>query len=718
MGFRRFSAVAVGTIVLSAAAALAADGGRELLRVRNASEPPADARLKPRNLDNPAPFVPQQQFQDKAEWDKRAEFLRRQVLVANGLWPMPEKSPLNAVVHGKIEKDEYTVEKVFFASLPGHYVSGNLYRPKNVPAGAKVPGVLHPHGHWPNGRFMWRSDKDAKKEIDSGAEQTMDGARSPLQARAAMLARMGCVVFHYDMEGYADSEKQKGIVHRQGFTDVETVLRLQSQMGLQTWNSIRALDFITSLPEVDTSRIAVSGASGGGTQTFILCATDPRPAVAFPAVMVSMNMQGGCVCENAPLLRIGTNNVEIAATFAPKPQGMTAANDWTRDMETRGLPELRFIYKLFGDKMDERVTAKHFSFEHNYNQVSREMYYNFLNEHLKLGKPSPVKEKPFEAIPPEQLSVYDSTHPLPADAKDSAGVRKYWTATSDAQLADLAKEPEEYRKVVGGALRAMVADELPGRNELRVAQASGPRQQGKIVIEKGVIERADGDGSKVPYAAVFPREWDGRVVVWAHPDGKASLLGEGGGPSAEVRRLLDAKAAVVSADLFLTGEFNAAGKGEAPWNPTAARNVNPEYAAFTLGYNRSVLANRVHDLLSVIALARGWEGTKSVRVIGVGKAGPCALLARAVAGDAVEKAAVDLNGFDFDAVKAGNDEMMLPGALKYGGIYGFVPLCTSGETRAVNAKKGGQWDLGAKTKGVTLEEKEAETSDLVEWLVK
>src|SRR5687767_13964033 len=140
-----------------------------------------DSRLgPPKDLNGYFPFNPPA---TKEGWNDRATRIRTQVLVATGLWPMPEKTPLNPVIHGKIERDGYTVEKVFFASMPGHYVSGNLYRPKNVPAGAKVPGVLHPHGHWPNGRFMWRNDRDAKKEIDSGAEQTMDGARSPLQAR-------------------------------------------------------------------------------------------------------------------------------------------------------------------------------------------------------------------------------------------------------------------------------------------------------------------------------------------------------------------------------------------------------------------------------------------------------------------------------------------------------------------------------------------------------
>src|SRR4051812_1791088 len=152
-----------------------------------------DARLGPlKDLNGYFPFTPPA---SKSAWDDRAARVRTQVLVATGLWPMPEKTPLNPVVHGKIERDGYTVEKVFFASMPGHYVSGNLYRPTGK-ADGKRPGVLCPHGHWANGRFYENSDANAKKEVASGAEKTMEGARYPLQARCAQLARMGCVVFH------------------------------------------------------------------------------------------------------------------------------------------------------------------------------------------------------------------------------------------------------------------------------------------------------------------------------------------------------------------------------------------------------------------------------------------------------------------------------------------------------------------------------------------
>ncbi len=130
-----------------------------------------------------------------------------------------------------------------------------------------------------------------------------------------------------------------------GFYSPQADLRLQSIMGLQTWNAIRSLDFLASLPDVDPDRLAVTGGSGGGTQTILLGAIDDRVKVGFPNGMVSTSMQGGCYCENCNLLRIDTGNVELAALFAPKPQAMTAADDWTKEMMTDGYPELQRIYR-------------------------------------------------------------------------------------------------------------------------------------------------------------------------------------------------------------------------------------------------------------------------------------------------------------------------------------------------------------------------------------
>ena len=576
----------------------------------------------PYHVDHPWPFEPA--FKDQTEWERRADALRTQTLVATGLWPMPEKTPLNAVFHGRIERDAYTVEEVYFASLPGHYVTGNLYRPKN--AVGKRPGVVSPHGHWPGGRFMWRSDADAKKQLDSGAEGTMNSARSPLQARCAMLARMGCVVFHYDTLGSGDSTVIK---HREGFDDVEATLRLQSQLGLQNWNSIRALDFVAGLPDVDPSRIAVTGASGGGTQTIFLGATDPRPAVSFPHVMVSMSMQGGCVCENAPLLRVGTNNVELACLFAPKPLGMGAANDWTKDLERIGLPEAKRIYTLYGKP--ELVDAKHFDFEHNYNQPSREYMYGWLNKHLNLGWETPVREKPFEPVSPEQLAVFDAEHPQPKDALDAAALRKQMTKASDARVAAMSNE--DLRK----AVRAMV-----------------------------VYPLANADTEGLKFDLKKPVNWGGRLVVWVHREGEQP-------DDAAARRLRDAGVAVMTAAL-------------PPLPPNAVKGKRGTYAGFTLGYNRSPLAEQAVTVVRLLKAARKEEGVRSLDLVGTG---PAVVIGAAASEAQLASAVIDVEHFDFGQIEEPSDPRMLPGALKYGGISGFAKLCAGPRTTLVNAPRPG-----------------------------
>src|SRR5262249_15112385 len=199
--------------------------------------------------------------------------------------------------------------------------------------------------HRANGRLHDAGEKAGAESVKWGGESDPERGRYFMQAIPVTLARMGFVVFQYDMVGVGDSA---AIPHASGFADVEGELRLQSAMGLQTWNSIRSLDFLLALPDVDPKRVGMTGASGGGTQTFMLGAPDDRLAVSFPAVMVSTGMQGGCVCENCSLLRVNTGNVEIAGLFAPKPMACSAANDWTKELMTKGYPELKQLYKLYG----------------------------------------------------------------------------------------------------------------------------------------------------------------------------------------------------------------------------------------------------------------------------------------------------------------------------------------------------------------------------------
>ena len=633
-------------------------------RVLDVGKQPRDGRLGPARTLNDAyhPWVPPD---SREAWENQREQLREQLLVSEGLWPMPDMAPLKPVVHGKIERDEYTIEKVFVASLPGHYVSGNLYRPKNVTG--KVPGVLFAHGHWENGRLYELSDDKAKvQQLDKGAEKFLAGAKFPLQALPVQLARMGCTVFVWDTVGVADSKK---LSHTEAFKDIGASLRLQSSMGLQTINSTRALDFLLSLPEVDPARIGMTGASGGGTQTFILSALDRRITANFPAVMVSTAMQGGCVCENCSYLRIGTNNVAFAAMFAPRPMALSGANDWTIDIETKGLPELKQIYGLY--LKPELVHAKTYpQFDHNYNQVSRELMYAWFNQHLKLGLAEPIEERDFTPVPPAELSVYDAEHPVPGDAADAAGLKDYLTRNSDDQFAALLpKDPAgvpKYRSVVGAAARVMLDRGLPSPDEVvDVSPLAQADKDGYRLYRLSVTRR--GAGEEVPIVGMIPTAgFNGTAVLWFDGAGKKHLFGDDGKPSAAVSKLFAKGFAVISADIYQTGEFLA------DESQPAAPRVDKNFAAYTFGYNRPLLSQRVHDVLTVIAAVKRYPDFCAIKVVGTGDAGLWTLLARPFAGNAIQSCSADLSGFGFGAVTSFDDPRMLPGGLKYGGVGGLI----------------------------------------------
>jgi dienelactone hydrolase len=677
-------------------------------RIFTGSKKPTDSRLgSPKTLNDYFPFnVPK----TKEAWEARRKQLREQLLVATGLWPMPEKTSLNPVVHGKIEREGYTIEKVFFASMPGHTVCGNLYRP-SIRYSNPSPGVLFAHGHWTNGRLHDAGEKAAKASVDEGGEPDMDRGRFFMQALPATLARLGIVVFQYDMVGVADST---AIPHAKGFADVEGELRLQSAMGLQTLNSIRALDFLASLPDVNAKKIGMTGASGGGTQTFMLAAIDDRIASAFPAVMVSTGMQGGCVCENCSLLRVNTGNVEIAGLFAPKPQALSAANDWTKEMMTKGYPELQQLYELYGAK--EKVAVRAWlEYGHQYNVHAREMMYSWFLKHLA-GKDLEVKEPPFKPVLPKELSVYDEKHPRPKDELDAPKLRAVMTKTSDEQIAELAPKDAEslkgFKRVIGTALRVMVNSELPKAIAVRL----GPLESKPdgVTAHRAVLGRS-GENDAVPTCGVFGPKFTGeKAVIWLHPQGKASLF-VNGMRSTGVKTLTDAGFAVVAPDMLGTGE-NALPKALA---------VDKGFAGYTYGYNRSLLANRVHDALTLIAFGTSMLKAKTIQLVGWGEMGVVAVLAKALAGDAVTKTAADLNQFRFENVKDTADPMMLPGAVKYGGLPAFLALCAPGKVLAHNHRGTASgklpraaYEAAGAADNLTRATEKVDDAKIVEWLIK
>jgi dienelactone hydrolase len=571
----------------------------------------------------------------KAAWEKRAKEIREHALVCTGLWPKPEKTPLNARVFGRVERDGYSIEKVYMQTLPGFYLAGNLYRPLGKGKGP-FPAVLNPHGHWKEGRM-------ANTELGS------------IAARCISFARQGMVAFSYDMVGYNDTAQ----VNHKFASDPTNQLWNISLMGLQTWNSIRALDFLESLPEVDKKRLACTGESGGGTQTFMLGAIDDRLAAQAPIVMVSHSMQGGCLCENAPGLRVEYSNMEIAAAPAPRPQIIVAASgDWTKTTMTVEGPAIERAYKLFnaGDKF--RYTI--FNFDHNYNKTTREAVYDaFGHWLLKDVDAAALKEAAYQMEPVELLRVFQNGK-LPADAKGEPEVIGMLIERSRKQLDALkqAKLEDAKAELLRGWQHVMQV-EFPDRD--LVVQRGETKKIGEIMRHSLHVGRR-GRGDRLPVVMFTPAKDELRVLtVLAHPDGKAAFMNAEGAPTGLAKELLARKQSVVLLDTFLTGDLA---------DEAAVKARKPTNGFFTV-YNRTDVQERVQDLVTACAFAQTHGKGRHVVLCGTGRAGLWALLA-APAADAV---VADCGQVDLRTdVELMNQDLFAPGLRKIGAFEGAAVL--------------------------------------------
>ncbi len=593
-------------------------------------------------------------YRTREEWQVRAEILRKQILVSAGLWPQPAKQPIQATFFDKVERGTHTIEKVYFEGFPGHYVSGNLYRPKNQTG--KAPAVLLPHGHWSYGRLE-------NTPLNSG----------PL--RAASFAQQGYVAFTWDMVGYNDSaaiSHRFASSHREG--SAREVLWGVNLLGLQLWNSIRAVDFLLSLPEVDAAKIGCTGESGGGTQTFLLAAVDGRIKVAAPVNMVSTIMQGGSLCENAPNLRIDTNNVEIAALFAPRPMLLVSATgDWTKNTLNVEYPAMRNIYRLFG--AEERLQAVQMKAPHNYNQESREAVYGWFAHWFKgRAETSPLKERSVSvAALPELLVFFGRQRPANElneqqliEARIGAA-KQQLTALQPASTAAL----PEFREQFGNAFKYALLAEYPKASEISVTRRESlpsgaetielSRSNAQDLVRLQVYKSADADAS---------------VTMLVTPPGNNST-------QALIDALHAAKQTVVKVEVF--ADFTD--------KDTLAR------IKFFTTYNRTAAANRVQDVLTALAyiqqsLLPAGVGEPRVTVIGLGEAGLWTLLARGLA-PRIVRTVVDVNQFDSTSDEAFLQSLPIPGLRRAGDFVTAVTLAPP--TALVIHNSGGKFNTTALT---------------------
>jgi len=609
-------------------------------------------------------------YTSRARWEQRAAELREQILVSTGLWPLPDKTPLNAHISGRIVHDDYTVEKVYIETYPGFYLAGNLYRPRGKQG--PFPGIVSPHGHWDRGRLV-------NTEINS------------VPGRCINFAKRGFVVFAYDMIGYNDTRQ---IGHDFAADSLSGVWGIDL-MGIQLWNSIRAVDFITELPDVDSTRIGVTGASGGGTQTFLLTAVDPRIKVTAPVNMLSAHFQGGCLCENAPGLRLNDFNIEIGALAAPRPLLMVSnTHDWTANTPRVEYPMMQKMYGLYDAK--DHVKYVQFDYPHNYNQVSREAVYAWFARWLQ-GAPARdrLPELPFQVEKDQDLLVFlkhtvddrdltyddlpDSLYSLPAKHINGQELKNYLKGqargTLDAAWPKKGADWSLFERVFGSAYRHVLAAKIPEAVSVEVKDVT--RESG-YQLTKLLISRA-GKKDWIPALLYEPDQPAETVTLVVSSRGKASTAR---GSDGVVQSLLAKGDAVLTFDVFGIAEHRPL-----PGTETAR---NTGFTHFTT-FNRTDTQERVRDILTATAYARKNLHKTTVNLLGMEQGGIWALLAAGADPEYHSVVADGMRGSYQDGSWLVG--YYIPGLARYGGLTTAAALAAGTDVTVYNGGSG--LDTGA-----------------------
>jgi len=301
------------------------------------------------------------QYKNVEEWEKRKTALKNCFLETVRLDHMPA-SPGTQPVRANFRKmNGYTIENLAIEILPGVWVNGSLYKPSNYKG--KIPVILHPQGHWDKHRY-----------------------RPDCQYTSAAIAKMGAMLFNYDMFAWGESTLQfKYETHRTSLA-----------MTMQLLAGKRILDYLLSQKDADTSRVAIVGGSGGGTQTVFMTAIDDRIKVSAPVVNLSSYFYGGCPCESGADVHscIGrTDNLELAAMAAPQPQLVVSdGGDWTDRMPEHDFLYLKKMYSWYG-KPDNVINVHLPNDKHDFGFNKRKPVYEFFAKYLGLNlKPIQVED--------------------------------------------------------------------------------------------------------------------------------------------------------------------------------------------------------------------------------------------------------------------------------------------------------------------------------------
>lgn len=579
------------------------------------------------------------------EWHAQREYTRSQLALSAGLIPPPDFPDLEPKIWDEKPYEGVTIAKVEFYSVPGLICTGSLYLPSNIKG--KIPGILCPYGHWQFGRFH-------------------DHELGSIPVRCVRFAQLGFAVFCYDMLGKCDN---KHILHNPPL-NIERIAELYgtTPFALQTWNSIRALDFLTELPYVDENRIGCTGASGGASQTWTITALDERIKVFAPVCMLSSHFQGGCICEEGPLLRInGLTSFDVLSACAPRPVLLpSVTQDWTNLNPNYEVQALKRIYQMLGKP--KNIKNFHADAPHNYNQFTREHVYPWFI-HFLMDQPlkNTVPETGLQAPPIELLKHNEGeVAPTPESSVEALTLIQNYTTKDVLGFAlekkDFNEEREERLDLLALVLNA---DTQVEKVAVRV---TCPKWETENANVAGLLVSRRDVGDIIPTIKITPKNapQTKNACLLLSTDGKNAFLDD-----EKLTPILDAvlrkKNTAFAIDCIGTGET-----AHMPEKSPRMEN-NPDFFAF----NQSIFSLRVQDVLTTLAMISE-AGFESVSIIAVGEAARIAACAAPLAEN------VKLTLLDMTDVLDSMDAWLLPGnfqplALKLGGLKGILPLAAPGK---------------------------------------
>ncbi|MEZ6123583.1 MAG: alpha/beta hydrolase family protein [Planctomycetaceae bacterium] len=542
----------------------------------------------------------------EAAWKQDSAKLRTQLLQAWGGFP-EHPTDLEPRVLETLQRDGYHIEKLIFQTLPDVWMTANAYVPE---ADSPVPAVLCVHGHW----------KGAKQDPH-------------VQARCIGLAKLGFFVLAVDAFGAGERAIGKALGEYHGEMTAATLLPVGRPLsGIQVYENQRAVDYLLTRPEVDGSRIGITGASGGGNQTMYAGAWDERFRAVVPVCSVG-NYQAYlgaacCMCEVIPGALAFTEEWGVLSLTAPRALMVVNATRDARQFSVaeaaKSIAQSQPIFDLL--KTSDRLRHAVFESPHDYNQEMREAMYGWMTRFLKgTGDGSPISEPALETEDPETLRCFpgesrpDSWLTLPQFAAIEA--RKVLAAHDRPQDAtaweahQAAAAARLHDKVLGNT-----DPTAPSQLQIQVAEEPTPPNAGAPLISTRHVQFSPEPGIKLSAVGHFHEDRQAAEIAFLiHPDGGLS-------PDVRTRtqELLVAGTDVVICELRACGRHSVA-------RDQVGHAADHNSAEWSLWLGRPLLGQWVKDVRNAIRACRHQFGLPTnVKVIGYGAGGTIALCAAAL----------------------------------------------------------------------------------------